>query len=112
MSSEDRRPLPPPISDESLEYWTTEYEFGAGVAVGPISRSHFGGLLARIKKAEDEGNKTILELRDLLRRVLDVTICIGHVGLDGYVWAHNGHTATALPSDLAAECASALEGEP
>jgi hypothetical protein len=104
MSSEDRRPLPSPISDESLEYWTTEYEYGASFVVGPIQRSHLGGLLARIKKAEEEGNKTILELRDLLRRVLaaesetmDARIC---------------RVRAIIGSDLAAECDRAIGVKP
>ena len=48
------RPLPEPISDERLEAWKVQFQYCAGVMIGPILLSDFGAILARIARSESE----------------------------------------------------------
>ena len=46
-----------------------QYQYGAGIVIGPICRDDFGAILSRIKVAESEREK----IRGILQRVLSVS---------------------------------------
>ncbi len=52
MGDPNVRELPAPINDENLEKWMVQYQYGAGIVIGPICRDDFGAILARLAKAE------------------------------------------------------------
>jgi len=56
-----------PASDECIERWQVQVDYGAKIVVGPILRDELGAILARLAASERE----FVECRDLLHRVLD-----------------------------------------
>lgn len=63
MSDEMKKNAPyDPATDEQIEYWQVQVEYGDKPVVGPIERGAFGSILARLAKAEED--------RDQARRAI------------------------------------------
>ncbi len=43
-----------PATDEQIEYWQVQVDFGSKIVVGPIDRGMLGAILARLAASERE----------------------------------------------------------
>ncbi len=55
-----------PASDECIERWQVQVEYGAKIVVGPILRDELGAILARLTTREAD----LVRVRGVLARVL------------------------------------------
>ena len=51
-----------PATDEQLEYWQVQLEYGDKPVIGPIERGAFGRILARLAEAEEDRDEARREL--------------------------------------------------
>lgn len=67
MSAEVKNGPYEPATDECIERWRVQVEYGAKIVVGPILRSELGAILARLEARE----VNLVRVRSVLKRVLD-----------------------------------------
>lgn len=65
MSEEHTNPFPPPIDDEGLERWVVQFQYAGKVVIGPIERTEFGAILARLRLAESDRSRLVEEKASL-----------------------------------------------
>lgn len=57
-----------PATDEQIEFWQVQVDYGAKIVVGPIARDALGGILARLAASEN----ALEDAKQVLRKALDV----------------------------------------